>query len=264
MKPDLATQAFLFVVAVCFWDLSLVLNLEWGPPRVPTGGTLTSLKSYAERNRQAGSYWKGGKGFSLSSVCSGCQSAPSTRKVSVPRLSQYIICLLCSHIETCHWSFVLAIASFPRRASLCLPFSMSPPPRCGKAWGTMVEFGEQSVSLWCADKRIQCSRMTESSSACPLTKRKWLDPSLKDVFSPLQWVLWTIQTMGHFPILFWVKAVTSSLCWFTWRYHSAITTLGLRRHLKCPNQAPTFQDWLVSNGNTLIRDRLSRERCLAL
>lgn len=127
-------------------------------------------------------------------------------EVSVPKLSQCIICLLCSHIETCHWSFVLAIDSFPGSASLCLHFSMTPLLHCSKAWGTMVEFGKQSVSLWCADKRIEHSHMTESSSACPLRKRKWLDPSLKDVFSPLQWVLWTIQTKRHVPILFWVTS----------------------------------------------------------
>lgn len=76
-------------------------------------------------NRQAESYWKGGQLASLSSACP---------EVSVPKLSQCIIRLLCSHIDTCHWPFVWASAFLSRCVSLvCLNFSMSPPPRCGQS-----------------------------------------------------------------------------------------------------------------------------------
>lgn len=140
VKPDLARQSFLFVVAVSFWDLSLALNSVWGPPRVPTGGTLTSLKRSAQSvwfkwNRQAGSYWKRAKRSSLSSACSGCQSVFSPG-VSVPKLSLCIICLLCSHIETCHWSFVLATAFLSQACQpMCQLLYVAPAPLWQKLGG---------------------------------------------------------------------------------------------------------------------------------
>lgn len=142
--------------------------------------------------------------------------------------------------------------------SLCRPR-----PAVAKAWGIMVECGEQSVSLWFADKGSQSSCMTKMSSACPLRKRKWLDPSLKDVFSPLQWVLWNVLTKGHFSLLFWVTSsdIISVLVYLEMLQYNC--HLGVRRHLKYLNQASTFQEWLVSNWNALIRDQLYRERCLA-
>lgn len=127
----------------------------------------------------------------------------------------------------------------------------------------VVEFGEQSVSLWFADRGIQSSCMTKASNACPLRKRKWLETSLKLGFSSLQWVVKNKWTKRQFPL--WLSVTSRDFIWvliYLTISHCIIATLGVRRHLKYPNQAPTFQEWLVSLRNALIRDQPFWECCL--
>lgn len=95
------------------------------------------------------------------------------------------------------------------------------------------------------------------SSAYPVRKRKWLGHITQSMS-----LLVLQHTHTHKGTLFspvfsskpYLRAM-SSLCRFSLKYFGIIYILQVvRKHLKCLHQAPTFQRWLVSIWNALIRD----------